>query len=135
KSARSADATERSILHRHHQILHDEVLPLRRVLAHVEGQDAAGFGLRRVLDAAEPHVFSDELLELAWRNFAQAFEARDLGLRADLLDRGFALGVAVTVNRLLLVPHPEQRRLEHEEMSVVHELIEEAEEVSDHQIA
>ena len=70
------------------------------------------------------------------RNFAQAFEARDLAvLPPSFVDGLVALGFAVAINRLLLVAHAEQRRLQHVEMAVVHELIEEPEEIRDHQIA
>src|ERR1051325_2892744 len=60
----------RSILHRDHQVLHDVVLSLRRVLAHVKRQDAGSFGLRRVLDFAHAHFFADELRELLRADFA-----------------------------------------------------------------
>ncbi len=53
------------VFHRHDQIFHDIIFTFRRVLAHVEGQDAAGFGFLRVFHFAYAHFFSDELLELA----------------------------------------------------------------------
>ena len=40
---------KRSLLHRHDQILHDVVLPLGPVLAHVEGEDLLAVHLGRVL--------------------------------------------------------------------------------------
>jgi hypothetical protein len=55
-------------------------------------------------------------------DFAEALEARDLGLAAQLLHGRVALGLAVAVARLLLVAHPEQRGLQHEEVAVVDEL-------------
>ena len=40
------------ILHRHHEVLHDVVFALRRVLAHVEGEDAGGVVFRGVFHLA-----------------------------------------------------------------------------------
>lgn len=51
------------LLHRHHQIPHDVVLPLGGVLAHVEGQDVRGVGARGVFHLAQPHALADELRE------------------------------------------------------------------------
>src|SRR5688572_380316 len=67
-----------SILYRHHEILHNVVLTFRRVLPHVKRQDILRLGLRRGLHLRQPHFFSNELLELARRNFSQPFEPRDL---------------------------------------------------------
>src|SRR4051812_43875097 len=43
-----SDSARRSLLHRHDLILHDVILPLRRVLAHVEGEDLLAVHLRRL---------------------------------------------------------------------------------------
>src|SRR6267142_5834387 len=72
------DGIEISVLHRHHEVLHDVILPLWRVFAHIKGQDSGGVCLRRVLDLAQAHVFADELFEFARRNFSQSFETRNL---------------------------------------------------------
>ena len=48
-----------SRLYRHHEVAHDVVLPLGRVLAHVEGENLLAVGFRRVFDAAQAHVRID----------------------------------------------------------------------------
>ena len=63
------------------------------------------------------------------------------GFAAQFLHRVVALGFAVAINRFLLLraglsgAHAEQRRLQHIDVAVVDELLEEAEEIRDHQIA
>ncbi len=42
-----------SILHRHDEVFHDVIFALGGVLAHVEGEDAGGFGLGGVFDFAD----------------------------------------------------------------------------------
>ena len=49
-------------------------------LAHVEIEDRAGLGARRVFNFARPHLLADELREFFRADFAQAFEPRDLRL-------------------------------------------------------
>ena len=56
-------------------------------------------------------------------------------LLPELLRRLVALGLGIAVDRLLLVARAEQRRLQHEQVAVVHQLVEEAEEISDEQVA
>src|ERR1041384_5437564 len=63
-----------SVLHRYNQPIHDVILPFRRVLAHVKGENAGSFGLRRVFHFAQTHFLTDELREFFWTDFAQAFE-------------------------------------------------------------
>ncbi len=75
------------------------------------------------------------MLEFAWGDFAQALEAGDLAVFAQPGRRGVALGLAVAINGLLLVAHAKQRRFQNVEMAVMHQLIEEAEEIGDQQIA
>ena len=78
---------------------------------------------------------ADELLEFGWGDFAQALEARDLAVLPSLRRRRVALGLAVTINGLLLVAHAEERRFQHVQMAVMHQLVEEPEEIGDQQIA
>ena len=79
-----------SLLHRHHQILHDVILPLGRVLAHVEGEDLLAVHLGRVLvrcAARACAVCDTEYLQrMALTNLAVAEEALSLSPaeRADL---------------------------------------------------
>ena len=72
------------ILHRNDQILHDVVLTLRRILAHVEAEDARSVWFIGKLHLAQTHAFTDELLEFRWADFTQTFEASDLGFSAEL---------------------------------------------------
>ena len=90
---------------------------------------------RGIFHLAQAHLLANELLELRRVDFAQALEPRDLAALAQLPRRRVALGFGIAVNRLLLVPRPEQRRLQHEQVAVVHELVEETEEVGDEEIA
>ena len=57
------------------------------------------------------------------------------GLPPSFVHGRVALGFAVAIDRLLLVAHAEQRRLQHIHVAVVDELLEEPEEIRDHQIA
>ena len=54
------------LLDRHHEIFHDIIFSLGRVLAHVKPQDAGGIRLGSVFDLAQFHFFPDELLEFIW---------------------------------------------------------------------
>ena len=60
------------------EVLDDEVLPLRRVLAHEEGEEFVGAVEVVEVDRGEADVLADEVLELAGGDFAEALEARDL---------------------------------------------------------
>ena len=57
------------------------------------------------------------------------------GLPPSFLDRRVALRLAVAIDRLRLVAHPEQRRLQHMQVAVVDQPLEEPEEIGDHQVA
>src|ERR1051326_1360643 len=72
----------------HLQVIDDEVLPLGGVLAHEEAQQVLAVVEMRERHGFEPDVFADEILELAGRDFAEAFEPRDLVARAEFSDRG-----------------------------------------------
>src|ERR1019366_7903402 len=124
-----------SLLHPPHHALHDVIFAFGGVLAHVKAQDAGGVVLRGVFHLAQAHLLADELLELRWVNLAQALEARNLAALAQLRSCRVTLGLGITVNRLLLVARAKQRRLQDEQVTVVHELVEEAEEIGDEEIA
>jgi hypothetical protein len=65
----------------------------------------------------------DELLELTGEISPRPLN-RVISALAELFRRFIAFGFAVAINRLLLVAHAEERRLEHVQMAVVHQLIE-----------
>jgi len=69
-----------TLLHRHDELVHDVVLPLGRVLAHVEVEDRNGLGARGVFHFAQPHFLADKLREFFRTDFAQTLEPRDSGL-------------------------------------------------------
>ena len=79
-------------LHRHHQILHDVILPLGRVLAHVEGENlqavrfGRGFHLAKAKARACAIYDTEYLQRMALTNLAVAEEALSLSPaeRADL---------------------------------------------------
>ena len=64
------------------QVLHDEGLPLRRVLAHVVLDHRVDVALRVEDHRLQPDVLADEALELLRGNLAQTFEPRNLRLLA-----------------------------------------------------
>ena len=76
-----------SLLHRHNEVLHDIIFALRRVLAHVEAENAGDVVLGRIFHLAQAHFLADELLELRRVNLAQALEPRDLAAWAQLRRR------------------------------------------------
>src|SRR4051794_35499659 len=91
------------------QVADDEVLPLRGVLAHEEREQLVAVVEMIERDRFEPDVLADEILELARGDLAQSLEARDLMARPELHHRGLFLSLGITVDRLLLVPHAEER--------------------------
>ena len=80
-------AQSASLLHRHHQVLHDVIFALGGVLAHVKAQDAGGVLFRGILHLAQAHLLANELLELRRVDLAQALEAHDFAALAQLLPR------------------------------------------------
>ena len=62
----------------HSEVIDNEILSIRRVLAHVERQHV--FHRLMVVDGhgVQSDVRPDEVFELVWRNFTQAFESCDL---------------------------------------------------------
>jgi hypothetical protein len=71
---------------------------------------------------------ADEVLELVRADLAQTLEPRDLRGLAQLDDGPLPFLIAVTVDGLLLVPHPEERCLQDVEVVVLHQVREELEE-------
>ena len=61
------------LLHRHDKAVHDAVLALRRVLAHVEIGDRPGLGPQGVFNFAQAHLAADKLGEFFRADFAEAF--------------------------------------------------------------
>src|ERR1017187_2141307 len=92
---RAFETGERAVLflHWHDEAVHDVILPLRRVLAHVEIEDRAGLSARRVFHLARPHFLADELREFFRADFAEAFEPRDFRFAAEFLHEVVALGM------------------------------------------
>jgi len=99
------------------QIPDDEVLPLGRVLTHVEREQLVGVVQMIERNRIKADVFADEIFELVRRDFAEALETRDLVGRTELRDGSLLLGLVVTVDRFLFIPHPEQRGFENREMA------------------
>ena len=88
-----------------------------------------------IFDFAQAHLFADELREFFRADFAEAFEPRDFRFAAEFLGCVIALGFSVAVNGFLLVSDAEQRRFQNIDVAVVDELLEEFEEIRDHQVA
>ena len=93
------------------QVVDDELLTFHGVFAHVVFKQLLDAEVVAQDDRLKPHVGADETTELVGGDFAQAFEAGDLGLLAAFLLGGDAFFVAVAVIGLLLVAHAEQGRL------------------------
>ena len=68
--------------------------------------------VERQQDVYKRQVLADEVLELVGRDFPEALEARDLGVRPELAHGPQALLLAIAVARLLFIAHAEQRRLQ-----------------------
>ena len=66
----------RSFFYWDYQFIHDVIFALGRVLAHVEVEDRAGLGARRVFHFAQSYFLADELREFLRADLAQAFESR-----------------------------------------------------------
>jgi len=75
------------------------------------------------------------LFEFGRRDFAETFEAGNLARLAEFGGGLIAFGFGVTIDRLLFVADAEERRLEDLKVAIVDELIEEAEEIGDEQVA
>src|SRR5574344_2505379 len=111
-----------------HDRIHDVVLALRRVAAHVELDGLLDVHVVRARHRRQAHVLADEALEVLLVDLAETLEARDLAALAALLDRALALVVRVAEVVLLLVAHAEERRLEDVDASVEDQLAVEAHE-------
>ena len=84
-------------------------------------------------DGLQTHFRTDEVLELIGADFAESFESGNLRVLAALVHGLELLFLAVAVESVLLVPHPEQRRGQHVKMSATNHLREELEEERDHE--
>ena len=102
------------------KILDDELLSLHGVLAHIIIQQLLDAEVVAKDDGLKPHVGADEAAELVGGDFAQAFEAGDLGLLAAFLFGGDALLIGVTIVGLFLVAHAEQGGLQDIDMAVAY---------------
>ncbi len=89
------------------QIVDDEALSLHGVFAHVVFQQLLDAEVVTKDDRFKPHVGADEATELIRGDFAQAFEAGDLGLLAAFLLGGYAFLVGVAIVGLLFVAYAE----------------------------
>ena len=79
-----------SLLHRHDQPVHDVVLALGRVLAHVKSENRAGLNLRSELDFAQAGFLAAELREFVRADFAdtiKSFQALFLSHRRQIAIR------------------------------------------------
>ena len=115
------------------KILDDELLAFHGVFAHVIIQQLLDAEVVAKDDGLKAHVGPDETTELVGGDFAQAFEAGDLGLLAAFLFGCDAFLIAIAIIGLLLVTHTEQGRLQDVDMSVAHEVGIELEEEGEHQ--
>src|SRR5690349_12624939 len=98
----------------HPEVVDDEVLPLRRVLAHEEREEFVAAVEMVQVHRVEADVLTDEILEFAGGDFAEALEARDLVAGAALDHGGLLLLLRVAVARDLLVADAEEGRLQDE---------------------
>ena len=98
--------------------LHDVVLALGRVGAHVELDRLLDVGVVGASHGRKAHLLADEAPEVLLVDLAKSLEARDLAAAAALLYRILALLVGVAEVVLLLVPDAEERRLENEDAPV-----------------
>lgn len=110
------------------QVSDDEVLSLRRVLAHEEGEQLIRAVEMVKIDRVKADVFADEILELIRGNLAEAFEARDFVAGSQFAHRCLLFLFAIAVFRHLFVSHPEKRCLEDEEVIVTDDVREELKE-------
>src|SRR5690606_9551965 len=119
----------------HAEIFDDEALAVRGVLAHVEGEQVVAAVEVLQADRLQADVVADEVFEFAGTDFAEALEAGDLGVLAELVQGGLFLGLAVAVEGLLLGAHAEERRLQNVDMAVGYELGEKLQEEGEQQQA
>ena len=67
----------------YHEVVDDEVLPLRGVLAHVVAEQFLYLVGLVQADLFQPYLRSDELLEFIGRDFTETFEPGDLRIGAE----------------------------------------------------
>jgi hypothetical protein len=90
--AHKSDGSRHLTVHVFAQIADDELLALRGVFTHVEGEDIAHGLAFLELDGVEAHVRADHEFELAGRDFPEALEPGDFGVLVEGLDRLLLVG-------------------------------------------
>src|SRR4051812_34041323 len=90
------------------EVVDDEVLALRGIFAHEEGEEFVGAVEVMELDRIEADVRADEVLEFARRDFAQTLEAGDFVAGAEVADSGLFLLLGITVLGYLFVADAEE---------------------------
>ena len=108
--------------------LHDVVLALGRVGAHVELDRLLDVGIVGASHGRKAHLLADEAPEVLLVDLAKSLEARDLAAAPALLYRVLSLLVGVAEVVFLLVPDAEEGRFENEDAPVEDELAVEAHE-------
>ncbi len=76
----------------------------------------------------QPDILTDEPPELIRRNFAQPLKTRDLHLATQRIHRHPLLLFAIAINRLLLIPHTEERCFENKHVASFHQVRKELQE-------
>ena len=84
------------------EVVNDESLAVRRVLAHEEGQHVVQLVLAPEIDGVEADVLANEVGEFVRADLAQTFEARDFRLRSQRGNGVDPLLLRVAIARLLL---------------------------------
>src|SRR5690606_36018918 len=79
------------------QVPDDELLPVRRVLSHVEGEQLLRPLAFLELDRIEAHVGTDHELELVRRDLAETLEAGDFGGLSEFRQRLLLLRLVVAI--------------------------------------
>ena len=117
------------------EVFDDEFLALGGVFAHVVFQEVADGAVFADDDGFQAHVFADEAFEFFGADFAQAFEAGDLGVFAQFGDGGLLFGFVVAVEGLFFVADAEEGGLEDVDVALPDEIGEELEEEGEEQQA
>ena len=92
----------------HTQVVNDEYLPLRGVLAHIVFQQLLYLRVLRYQHRVFTYIIAYEAGELLGAYLPQPFKSGDLGLGTYLGYGTLALFITVAINGLLLIAHTEQ---------------------------
>lgn len=117
------------------EVFDDVVLTLGGVFAHVEGEEFLDVFVLGHEDGLKAHFGADEVFKFVGADFAEAFEAGDFGVFAELGHGFLFFLVGVTVDGLFFVADAEEGGGEDVEVAATDDLGEELEEESDHQQA